>query len=47
MVPAQYEPSPKDISKQAGVKFKIKKNRTRCDIIIMSIVMIAMHWHGN
>ena len=44
MVPAQYEPSPKDISEQTSVKFKIKKKkRTRCDIVIMNIVLITIH----
>ena len=34
-------------SLKASVKFKIKQNGTRCDIVIMRIVIIAMHWYGN
>ena len=26
---------------------KLKKSRTRCDIVIMSIAMITMHWYRN
>ena len=37
----------KNMSEQTSVKFKIKQNRTRCDIVIMNIVMITMHWYAN
>ena len=47
MVFAQYEASQKDVYEQTSVKLKIQKNRTRCDIAIMSIVMITMHRYGN
>ena len=43
MVPAQHLPSMEDVSEQASVKFNIKQDRARYDIVIMSIIMITMH----